>query len=89
MHQQEANRLQTAANQPGMIASIKGPMQWLQDSIKALESQIDELIDGHPKRRADAELIISIPGLRNTTLDSTQRQSNGHRPDCARAMTFF
>ena len=67
MHQQEANRLEAAANQPSMIDSIEGHMQWLKDSIKGLERQIDDHIDGHPNLRADAELITSIPGLGNTT----------------------
>jgi len=67
MHQQEANRLEAAMNQTGMRESIQSHMQWLQAGIKQLERQIDDHIDGHPQLRADAKLIISIPGVGNTT----------------------
>lgn len=67
MHQQEANRLEAAMNQTGMRESIQSHMQWLQASIKQLERQIDDHIDGHPQLRADAKLITSIPGVGNTT----------------------
>jgi len=67
MHQQEANRLEAAMNQTGMRESIQSHMQWLQAGIKQLERQIDDHIDGHPRLRADAKLITSIPGVGNTT----------------------
>ena len=67
MHQQEANRLESAMNQPSMRASIEGHMQWLQGGIKELERQIDDHIDRHPGLRADATLITSIPGVGKTT----------------------
>lgn len=67
MHQQEANRLESALNQPGMQASIQSHMQWLQANIKELEKQIDDHIDRHPSLRADVDLVTSIPGLGNTT----------------------
>lgn len=67
MHQQEANRLEAAISQPTMAALIHEHLQWLKDSIKALENQIDDHIDRHPKLRQDASLIVSIPGLGNTT----------------------
>ena len=67
MHQQEANRLEVAMNQAGMRESIESHMQWLQASIKQLQRQIDDHIDGHPGLREDAKLITSIPGVGNTT----------------------
>lgn len=67
MHQQEANRLESAMNQPGMRASIESHMQWLQRGIKELERQIDDHIDRHPGLRADAALVTSIPGVGKTT----------------------
>jgi len=67
MHQQEANRLEAAMNQAGMRDSIESHMQWLQESIRQLERQIDDHIDGHPGLREDAKLITSIPGVGNTT----------------------
>ena len=67
MQQQEANRLESALNQPVMQTSIHSHMQWLRDNIKELERQIDDHIDRHPGLRADVALITSIPGLGNTT----------------------
>jgi len=67
MYQQEANRLESAMNQPGMQMSIQNHMQWLQASIKQLELQIDDHIDRHPGLRGDATLITSIPGIGTTT----------------------
>jgi len=67
MHQQEANRLEAAINQAGMRESIQSHIQWLQASIKQLERQIDDHIDGHPGLREDAVLITSIPGIGNIT----------------------
>jgi|EndMetStandDraft_4_1072995.scaffolds.fasta_scaffold223009_1 transposase len=67
MHQQEANRLEAAMNQVGMRESIESHMTWLQASIKQLERQIEDHIDGHPGLREDARLITSIPGVGNTT----------------------
>lgn len=67
MHQQESNRLEAAMNQVGMRESIDSHMKWLQASIKQLERQIEDHIDGHPGLREDARLITSIPGVGNTT----------------------
>jgi transposase len=67
MHQQEANRLESALNQPGTRGSIESHLQWLQTSIKDLERQIDDHIDGHPRLRGDCALITSIPGVGKTT----------------------
>jgi transposase len=67
MLQQEANRLESALNQPVMQTSIRSHMHWLQDNIKSLEQQIGDHIDRNPGLRADVDLITSIPGLGTTT----------------------
>lgn len=67
MHQQEANRLEAAINQPGMRGSIESHLQWLQGSIRDIERQIEDHIDKHPGLREDARLITSIPGVGKTT----------------------
>lgn len=67
MYQQEANRLESAMNQPGMRSSIQSHMRWLQASITQLQSQIDDHIDKNPGLRNDATLITSIPGVGKTT----------------------
>jgi transposase len=68
MHQQEANRLEAATlEQPGLRSSIESHISWLERSIKELERQIDDHIDGHPRLREDTQLITSIPGIGRTT----------------------
>ena len=65
VHQQEANRLESAMNQASMRASIEGHMQWLQVGIKELERQIDDHIDRHPVRRQPADHQHSWRGRYN------------------------
>ena len=67
MHQQEANRRESAMNHPLMQASIQSHMAWLQASIKELEKQFDDHIDSHPEHKVDAALIASTPGIGATT----------------------
>ena len=71
MQQQETNRLEGCSSsmphQAGTRASIESHLQWLRDSIKQIERQIDDHIDRHPGLRHDVQLITSIPGVGNTT----------------------
>ena len=70
MHQQESNRLEAHrfAGHEELIGSVQVHLQWLQTNIEALQRQINDHIDGHPRLRQDAELIGSIPGLGNITI---------------------
>lgn len=90
MLQQEANRLEAAINQPSMAVLIQEHMQWLQNSIKALEKQINDHIDGDPRLQQDAALITSIPGLGNTTAAKVLAYlGDVHRFKNAKALAAF
>ena len=66
MRQQEKNRLEALSagtdGQP-VDAMVREHIDWLEEQIRRLESEIDDHIDGHPELKEDAELLISIPGL--------------------------
>jgi transposase len=70
MHQQESNRLEAHrfAGHEELIGSVQVHLHWLQTNIEALQRQINDHIDGHPRLRQDAELIGSIPGLGDITI---------------------
>lgn len=55
-------------------------MQWLKDSIQALDKQIDDHIDRHTKLRENASLITSIPGLGTTTAATKIKESGSSVP---------
>lgn len=63
MQQQELNRLEAHAGNSTLQASIQEHVTWLQSCADKLRKQIDDHIDGHPKLKADAQLLSSIPGL--------------------------
>jgi transposase len=70
MHQQESNRLEAHrfAGHEELIGSVQTHRHWLQTNIEALQRQIGDHIDVHPRLRQDAELIGSIPGLGDITI---------------------
>jgi prevent-host-death family protein len=74
MQQQEANRLESALNQPAMQASIHSHMQWLRDNIKELERQIDDHIDRHPGMRVRSCLLP-----KNFQLDQSYLKTYAHQ----------
>jgi len=57
MHQQETNRLEAHrfSGHDELSASVQAHLHWLQTNIDALQRQIDDHIDGHPRLRQDAE----------------------------------
>lgn len=61
MRTAEQNRLGTAQN--SMQADIREHIEWISVRIQELEAQIDELVDGLPEWRAQAERLDSIPGV--------------------------
>jgi transposase len=61
MHSAEQNRLGTAHS--SMKAAIREHIEWLAAQIKALETQIEQLLEMLPHWQAQAELLDSIPGV--------------------------
>ena len=67
MHQQEANRLEAAA-ELAAHQSITEHLRWLEARIAELEKDIDDHIDSNKETLGkDAELLTSIPGIGRTT----------------------
>ncbi len=69
IHQQESNRLEAhqLAKQAALIDNVQAHLDWLQEQIKQLETDIDDHIDRHPDLAKDTELMSSIPGLGRVT----------------------
>ncbi|MCW7542079.1 IS110 family transposase [Aquabacterium sp. A7-Y] len=68
MQGQELNRLEAQAGNPTLTSSIREHIDWLQRCADALQREIDDHIDGHPRLREDAKLIASIPGIGRVTM---------------------
>lgn len=65
MRQQEKNRLEALDHgTPTTVRRmVDEHIEWLNNQIKKVQSEIDDHIDGNPELRLDAELIESIPGI--------------------------
>ena len=66
MRQMEENRLGVAAAAP-VKESLSQHIAFLDDEIKRTEALIRSHIDSHPGLRGQRELLISIPGIGETT----------------------
>lgn len=65
MRTQELNRLELAA--PVVQASIRAVLTRLEEEIASVKRQIATHIDQHPTLRTQRDLIVSIPGVGETT----------------------
>lgn len=61
MRTAEQNRLGTALN--SLQADLQEHIEWLSGRVQALEAEIEELLDGLPEWRAQAERLDSMPGV--------------------------
>ena len=70
MRQQETNRIEAAqaSAQHEVVKAIQMHVDWLDAQIKQLETDINDHIDRHPELKQDAQLLLSIPGMGNTTV---------------------
>jgi transposase len=62
----ERNRLEHASS-AAVGRSIKELIVYLEGEIKRVESEISDLFDQHPGLRAQRDLLVSIPGIAQTT----------------------
>jgi len=67
MRQQEANRLEQAAQQLLIRESLLKIIATLDAEIARLRQLLNDHIDQHPHLRRDRELLLSIPGIGETT----------------------
>jgi transposase len=67
MRQQEVNRLEQAGNQALIRESLEKIIATLDGEIGRLRQLIKDHIDQHPDLKRDRELLMSIPGIGETT----------------------
>lgn len=67
MHQMEVNRLEAGTSAETVRKSLAEHIAFLAAEIKQTETLIRQHIDGHPTLRERRELLISIPGIGETT----------------------
>lgn len=67
MRQQEVNRLEQAGKQAVIRESVEKIIATLDAEIARLRQLIKQHIDQHPHLRRDRELLLSIPGIGETT----------------------
>ena len=67
MRQQEVNRLEQAGNQALIRESLEKIIATLDGEIARLRQLIKDHIDQHPDLKRDRELLMSIPGIGETT----------------------
>jgi transposase len=66
MRQMEANRLEVAAT-AAVSESLAGHLAYLAEEIARTEALIRSHIDSHPGLRGQRDLLVSIPGIGETT----------------------
>jgi transposase len=67
MRQMEANRLEVTADAGAIINSLVGHLAFLDDEIARTEQLIRSQIGTHPDLRNQRDLLLSIPGIGDTT----------------------
>ncbi|HEY0323911.1 MAG TPA: transposase [Pyrinomonadaceae bacterium] len=67
MRQMEANRLEVTADAVVVTESLVGHLAFLDDEIARTEELIRSHIDAHPGLREQRDLLLSIPGIGDTT----------------------
>lgn len=67
MRQQESNRLEQASRQPLVGESLEKMIAALDSEILRLRQFIKDHIDQHPHLKRDRDLLLSIPGIGETT----------------------
>jgi transposase len=56
----ERNRLRTA---PRTAERIEEHLRWLEDEVKAIDRELQDLVDTHPDMQAKAAILRSVPGI--------------------------
>lgn len=67
IRQQERNRLQSGIPSQTVQQAIQQHLAFLDDQLADLEQQIADFIDQHPHLRQQRDLLVSIPGIGETT----------------------
>jgi transposase len=68
MRQQERNRLSSGVRAPAVIEALQQHIAFLDQQIDHFKQRIKQHIDQHPHLKEQSELLLSIPGLGDTTV---------------------
>ncbi len=63
----ELNRKQSGLTSQAVLQDIETHIDFLNQQIKVIQKQIDDLIDNHPHLRQQRDLLTSIPGIGQST----------------------
>lgn len=92
MRQQELNRIEGLSQTAKVTVKemILDHVQWLEEKIDSIKSEIDDHIDGNPELKRDADLIESIPGMgRRATAQFLSYIGDVRRFKSAKALAAF
>ena len=67
MHQMEVNRLEAGVTALSVRESLSEHIAFLNEEVKRTEKLIRDHIDQHPTLKSQQELLVSIPGIGETT----------------------
>ncbi len=67
MRTEERNRLQSGVTAPVVVKAIEQHITFLNTQIADLERQIADHLDQHPDLKQQRDLLVSIPGIGDTT----------------------
>jgi transposase len=67
MQQEEKNRLASGINQAEVVKSLSQSIEFFQAQIDELKKLIQEHINNNPELKQQKELLVSIPGIADTT----------------------
>jgi transposase len=84
MRQQECNRLEQAEHQPMIGESLNKMIATLDAEMARLRQLIKEHIDQHPHLKRDHELLLSIPGIGETSATCLLSEVQVHSYSSAR-----
>ncbi len=89
MHTMELNRLSSGGTTTEVKDSIESLIKHLEEQISHTEKLIRKHIQNHPGLRADRDLLLSIPGLGETTVARLMSEINFHQYENARQVAAF
>lgn len=67
---QEKTRMKSGAHTPAVLSSIESRINFLEGQIETLEAQIDERIESSAKLKKQRKLLVSIPGIGESTANA-------------------
>lgn len=89
IHPGEMNRLSSGGTSSAVQASIKSLIKSLEKEIKRTEQLIKKQIKNHPQLKAEAELLVSIPGIGAATTARLLAEINFHQYESGRQVAAF